>query len=56
MLPQLRARGYDKALIGVLQKGAEAQAGKPNGAKNQATVEAAVQAIQCGEIGWIVVC
>ena len=49
MLPQLKARGYDKALIGVLQKGAAAQAGKPNGAKNQATVEAAVAAIEAAK-------
>ncbi|QKG53102.1 M1 family aminopeptidase [Hymenobacter sp. BRD67] len=44
--PQFKARGYDKMMINVLQKGAEAQAGKPNAAQNQATVAAAVQAIQ----------
>jgi aminopeptidase N len=46
MIPQLKAYGIDKSMITALQKGAEAQKGKPNAAQNQATVEAAVKAIQ----------
>ncbi|MGI4866494.1 MAG: M1 family aminopeptidase [Janthinobacterium lividum] len=49
MLPQLKAYGYDKMLIGALQKGAETQKGKPNASQNQATVDTAVQAIQAAK-------
>jgi len=49
MVPQLKAYGYDKMLIAALQKGAEAQRGKPNASQNQATVDAAVQAIQAAK-------
>jgi len=49
MQPQLRAYGIDKRLIVALQKGAEAQAGKPHAAQNQATVQAAVQAIEAAK-------
>jgi aminopeptidase N len=46
MIPQLKAYGYDKMLIAALQKGAEAQKGKPNAVQNQATADAAIKAIQ----------
>jgi aminopeptidase N len=49
MQPQLRAYGVDKRLIAAIQKGAEDQAGKPHAAQNQATAQAAVQAIQAAK-------
>jgi aminopeptidase N len=44
MLPQLKT--YSKLMIEALQKGADAQAGKPHAAQNQAAAAAAIQAIQ----------
>ncbi|TVT43702.1 M1 family peptidase [Hymenobacter setariae] len=49
MIPQLKAYGIDKAMVTALQKGAEAQKGKPNAAQNQATADAAVKAIQAAK-------
>lgn len=49
MIPQVRAYGYDKIIISSLQKGIDAQAGKPNAAQNQATATAAIQAIQAAK-------
>jgi aminopeptidase N len=49
MVPQLKAYGIDKAMVNAIQKGAEAQKGKPNAAQNQATAAAAVQAIQAAK-------
>ena len=49
MIPQLKAYGLDKAMITALQKGAEAQKGRPSAAQNHATVDAAVQAIQAAK-------
>jgi aminopeptidase N len=49
LTPQLKAYGIDKAMVAALQKGAEAQKGKPNAAQNQATAEAAIQTIQAAK-------
>ncbi|MGI4975182.1 MAG: M1 family metallopeptidase [Janthinobacterium lividum] len=49
MTPQYKAYGLDKMIVGALQTGAAAQAGKPNAAQNQAAATAAVQAIQASK-------
>jgi aminopeptidase N len=49
LVPQLKAYGLDKRLADAIQKGAAAQAGKPNAAANQAKAAAAVQAIQAAK-------
>jgi aminopeptidase N len=49
MVPQLKAYGVDKAMVNAIQKGADAQKGKPNATQNQATAAAAVQAIQAAK-------
>ncbi len=46
MLPQLKAYGFDKRMMEAIKKGADAQAGKPNAAQNQATAAAAIKAIE----------
>ena len=47
--PRMRAYGFDKRLVTALQQSAAAQAGKPHAAQNQATANAAVQAIQAAK-------
>jgi aminopeptidase N len=49
MVPQLKAYGFDKRMVEAIQKGADAQAGKPSAAQNQATAAAAIQAIQASK-------
>jgi len=49
LVPQLKAYGFDKRMAEAIQKGADAQAGKPNAAQNQATAAAAIQAIQASK-------
>jgi aminopeptidase N len=49
LTPQLKAYGIDKAMVAAIQKGAEAQKGKPSAAQNQAAANAAVQAIQAAK-------
>ncbi|MVN74843.1 M1 family peptidase [Hymenobacter sp. HMF4947] len=46
---QFKARGMDKGIVAALQNVSAAQSGKPNAAQNQATIAAAVQAIQAAK-------